>query len=140
MLAAVADGQPVLHVFARFSASTGLSMSNVRTIYYRGRDERTKHNANSLLSATEDQVLLCATQACSYANFALTRSQLGDLVRSIWGKKVGTTWARAWVERHRDDLSVRTCRRSQTSATPLQRLNKSKTGWLSWGASCGSIA
>jgi len=78
-------------------------VSNVRTIFYRGRDERTKHNANSLLSATEDQALLYATQAISYAN-SLTRSHLGDLVRSLWTKKVGTTWARAWVARHGDNL------------------------------------
>jgi len=110
MLAAVANGEPVLHVFARFSASTGLSVSNVRTIHYRGRDERKKHNASYLLTATEDQALLYATQTFSCANFGLTRSQLGDLVLSLWGKKVGTTWARAWVARHRDDLSVRTCK------------------------------
>jgi len=74
MVAAVANGEPVLHVFARFSASTGFSTSKVRTIYYNGRGERNKHNANSLLSATEDQALLYAAQAFSYANFALSRS------------------------------------------------------------------
>lgn len=110
MLAAVADGEPVLDVFSRFSASTGFSVSKLRTIYYRGRGDRKKHSANSLLSAKEDQALVYVTQAFSYANFALTRSQLGDLVRSLWGKSVGTTWARAWVTRHRDDLSARTCK------------------------------
>jgi len=74
MVAALADGAPVLHVSARFSASTGFSTSKVRSIYYNGRGERSKLNANSLLSATEDQALLYAAQACSYANFALSRS------------------------------------------------------------------
>jgi len=123
MLAAVADGEPVLHVFARFSASTGLS-ANVRTICYHGRDERTKHNANSLLSATEDQELLHATRAFSYAKFSLTRSQLGDLVRSLWGKKIGTAWARAWVARHRDDLSVRTCKALSDKRNAASTLKK----------------
>jgi len=108
MVAAVADGEPVLHVFARFSASTGFSTSKVRSIYYNGRGERNKHNANSLLSATEDQALLYEAQAFSCANFALSRSQLGNWVLSLWGKTVGTTWARAWVALHRNNVSART--------------------------------
>jgi len=43
-------------------ASTGFSTSKVRSIYNNGRGEHNKHNANSLLSATEDQALLYAAQ------------------------------------------------------------------------------
>jgi len=102
------SGEPVLHVIARFSASTGFSTSKVRSICYNGSGESNKHNANYLLSATENPALLYAAQAFSYANFALSRSQLGNLMRSLWGKTVGTTWARVWVARHRNDVSART--------------------------------
>lgn len=110
MLAAVADGEPVLDVFARFSSLTGFTVSKLPTFYYRGRGERKKHSATSLLSAEEDQALVYATQALSYANYGLTQSQMGSLVQSLWGKEGGTTWAREWVARHRDDVSARTCK------------------------------
>lgn len=32
------------------------------------------------------------------------------MVEDLWGKKVGSTWARDWVKRHRKDLSTRTCK------------------------------
>lgn len=48
MLAAVADGEAVKDVFARFAAASGFSVSKVRTIYYRGREQHDKHHGNSV--------------------------------------------------------------------------------------------
>ncbi|OSX76885.1 hypothetical protein BU14_0170s0001 [Porphyra umbilicalis] len=106
MMAAVADGERVLDVFARFSASTGFSISKVRTIDHNGRDELNKHNANYLLSATEEQALLYTTQALRYANFAFSWSQLDNLARSLWGYTFGTAWAHAWVAPHSSNVSA----------------------------------
>jgi len=128
MVAAVADGGPVLHVFARFSASTGFPTSKVRSIYYNGRGERNKHKANSLISATEDKALLYAVQRFIYANFVLSRSQLGSLVRSLCGKTVGTTWARAWMDGHRSDVSARTSKAASMFGDVKER------GCPSWGS------
>lgn len=110
MVAAVADGEAVGDVCDRFAASTGFSKSKIRTIYYRGRDQAEKHHGNSLLTPTEDRALVYAAQAFSYANYALTRTQLTAVVDDLWDKKAGPTWAREWVKRHRQDLSVRACK------------------------------
>eukprot|EP00170_Pyropia_yezoensis_P000453 contig_2403_g454 len=83
MLAAAADGEAVKDVFARFAAASGFSVSKVRTIHYRGREQHDKHHGTSVLTATEDRALVYAAQAFSYANFALARSQLAALVEHL---------------------------------------------------------
>lgn len=58
MVAAVADGEPVLDVFARFAAQMAFSVSKLRTMYRRCRDERVRHNASSLLRRGGPSVIL----------------------------------------------------------------------------------
>lgn len=90
--------------------STGFTVGALRTAYYAARGGEGVHHGNNILSAAEDLALLYAAQAFSHTNFPLTRPQLASLVRDLWGKKVGETWARSWVKRHREHLSSRTAK------------------------------
>lgn len=111
-------------------------MSKLWTINCRERGVRAGNNDNSLISGEVDPELPHANQAFSYADVSLTRSELSDLLRFLWGTTIGTPWARVWVVRHCDDLPA-SARHSRTCATPRQSLRRPKSGRLSYGISEG---
>jgi len=88
---------------------TGLSESSLRSAFRRFRLGSPHAHGNSILTTTEERALISTAQAFSYANAAPTRRDLGALVKDLWGKKVGVTWAAAWVARHKGELSTRAC-------------------------------
>ena len=89
---------------------TGRSESSLRSAFRRFRLGSPHAHGNSILTTTEERALIYTAQAFRYANAALTRRELGALVKDLWGKEVGVTWAAAWVARHKGELSTRACK------------------------------
>lgn len=87
--------------------SSGRSESSLLSAFRRARLGAPHLHGNSILTASEDQSLAYTAQAFSYANAALTRADLASLVKELWGKEVGETWAREWIRGHKNELSTR---------------------------------
>lgn len=110
MVERVGAGERLCDVALDVHRSSGHSQSSLLSDFRRARLGTPHVHGKSILTAAQDEALVYTAQVLSYANAALSRTALAALVKNLWGKEVGQTWARDLVGRHNKELSTRTCK------------------------------
>ena len=79
----------------------------VRLKYYREGGNQTKSHGNRLLTDEQDLTLKIVALAFSSSNLAWNMQVLVQAVSTLFEILPNRQWSRAWIQRHRKDLSRR---------------------------------